>query len=168
MTKPCAVFWDIQNVGIPRGQSGNSIIRLIRSIITKPYNLNEILIIFFLCVCDVNKLPSNVGQPLTNLDVDIVQAYNGVKDSADIKIVDLMRKFVAVAGQDCTIILLSGDADYYGTLSDLKKLHNVSIYLNGLDDSYSLILDQISEYTFVLTSGVLKPIKSTSVLHINQ
>uniref|UniRef100_T1KGK8 NYN domain-containing protein n=1 Tax=Tetranychus urticae TaxID=32264 RepID=T1KGK8_TETUR len=74
---------------------------------------------------------------------------------------DLMRKFVAVAGKDCTIILLSGDADYYGTLSDLKKLHNVSIHLIRLENSFSPKLDQIADYTFVLNDGVLKPVKST-------
>uniref|UniRef100_T1KGG5 NYN domain-containing protein n=1 Tax=Tetranychus urticae TaxID=32264 RepID=T1KGG5_TETUR len=158
MGKPCAVFWDIQNVGIPRGQSVNSIIKLIRSTIIKPYELNEI---FFFCVCDVHKLSSNVGHSLVNLDVDIVQAYNGVKDSADIKIMDLMRKFVKVAGQECTIILLSGDADYYGTLSDLKKLHNASIHLIRLANSCSPKLEQIADYTFMLNNGVLKPIKST-------
>uniref|UniRef100_T1KGH5 NYN domain-containing protein n=1 Tax=Tetranychus urticae TaxID=32264 RepID=T1KGH5_TETUR len=158
MAKPCAVFWDIQNVGIPKGQSVNSIINLIRSTIIKPHNLDEI---FFFCVCDVHKLPSNVGQSLTNLDVDIVQAYNGVKDSADIKILDIMRKFVKFSGQDCSIILLSGDADYYGTLSDLKKLHNISIHLIRLANAFSPKLDQISDYTFILNDGVLKPIKST-------
>uniref|UniRef100_T1KGG6 NYN domain-containing protein n=1 Tax=Tetranychus urticae TaxID=32264 RepID=T1KGG6_TETUR len=158
MAKPCAVFWDIQNVGVPKGQSVNSIIELIRSTIIKPHNLDEI---FFFCVCDVQKLPSNVGNSLKNLDVDIVQAYNEVKDSADIKILDLMRKFVKVAGQDCTIILLSGDGDYCGTLSDLKRLHNVSIHLIRLANSFSPKLDQISNYTFMLTDGVLKPIKAT-------
>uniref|UniRef100_T1KGI4 NYN domain-containing protein n=1 Tax=Tetranychus urticae TaxID=32264 RepID=T1KGI4_TETUR len=160
MAKPCAVFWDIQNVGIPRGQSANSIVNLIRSTIIKPHNLNEIS---FFCVCDVNKLPANVGNSLIALDVDIVQAYNKFKDSADIKILDLMRKFVKHAGQDCTIILLSGDADYYGTLSDLKKLHNVSIHLVRLAHSFSPKLDQIADYAFMLNDGVLKPIKSTGV-----
>ncbi|XP_025017023.1 uncharacterized protein LOC112539064 [Tetranychus urticae] len=160
MAKPCAVFWDIQNVGIPKGQTVDSIVDLIRSTVIKPYNLNEI---FFFCVCDVHKLPSNVANSLIALDVDIVQAYNGVKDSADIKILDLMRKFVKVAGQECTIILLSGDGDYYGTLSDLKKLHNVSINLIRLANSFSPKLDQISDYTCMLNNGVLKPIKSTVV-----
>uniref|UniRef100_T1KGL4 NYN domain-containing protein n=1 Tax=Tetranychus urticae TaxID=32264 RepID=T1KGL4_TETUR len=150
MGKPCAVFWDIENIDVPKGQSVTSIVNLIRSTIIKPYNLNEI---FFFCTCDVHRLPKSVGQSLTKLDVDIVQAYNGVKDSADIKILDLMRKFVAVAGQDCTIILLSGDADYYGTLSDLKKLHNVSIHLIRLANSFSPKLEEISDYTFLLNNG---------------
>uniref|UniRef100_T1KGJ7 NYN domain-containing protein n=1 Tax=Tetranychus urticae TaxID=32264 RepID=T1KGJ7_TETUR len=125
--------------------------------IIKPHNLNEI---FFFCVCDVHKLPSNVGHSLTNVDF---QVHNGVADSAAIKIMDLMRKFVAVAGPGCTIILLSGDADYYGTLTDLKRLHNVSIHLIRLADSFACKLDQISDYTFILNNGVLKPIKSTAL-----
>uniref|UniRef100_T1KGK4 NYN domain-containing protein n=1 Tax=Tetranychus urticae TaxID=32264 RepID=T1KGK4_TETUR len=154
MGKSCAVFWDIENIDVPKGQSVASIVNLIRSTIIKPYNLKEV---FFFCVCDIHKLSTNVGQSLTKLDVNIVQAYNGVKDSADIVILDLMRKFVAAVGQDCTIILISGDADYYGTLSDLKKLHNVSIHLIRLANSFSPKLDQISDYTFMLNNGVLKP-----------
>uniref|UniRef100_T1KGL2 NYN domain-containing protein n=1 Tax=Tetranychus urticae TaxID=32264 RepID=T1KGL2_TETUR len=154
MTKPCAVFWDIENIDVPKGQSVASIVNLIRSTIIKPFNLTEI---FFFCVCDVYRLPKSTSQSLTKLGVDIVQAYNGVKDSADIKIMDLMRRFVKFSGQDCTIILLSGDADYYGTLSDLKKLHNVSIHLVRLEKSFSPKLDQISDYTFMLNNDVLKP-----------
>uniref|UniRef100_T1KGH1 NYN domain-containing protein n=1 Tax=Tetranychus urticae TaxID=32264 RepID=T1KGH1_TETUR len=158
MGKPCAVFWDIENIDVPKGQTVDSIVDLIRSTIIKPYNLNEI---FFFCVCDVHKLPANVGHSLIALDVDIVQAYNGVKDSADDKIMELMRKFVKFSGQDCTIILLSGDADYCDTLSYLKKLHNVSIHLVRLANSFSPKLDQIADYTFMLNNSVLKPIKST-------
>uniref|UniRef100_T1KGJ2 Uncharacterized protein n=1 Tax=Tetranychus urticae TaxID=32264 RepID=T1KGJ2_TETUR len=74
---------------------------------------------------------------------------------------DLMKKFVAFAGQDCTIILLSGEAAYYDALSNLKKLHNVSIHLIGLANSFSPKLVQIADNTFILNNGVLKPIKST-------
>uniref|UniRef100_T1KGH2 NYN domain-containing protein n=1 Tax=Tetranychus urticae TaxID=32264 RepID=T1KGH2_TETUR len=155
MAKPCAVFWNIDNIDVPKGQSVDSVVSLIRSTIIKPYNLNEI---FFFCVCDAHKLPSNVDHSMTNLDF---QTYNGLKDSADNKMLELMRKFVQFSGQDCTIILLGGDAGYYDDLSDLKKLHNISIYLIGLDDSYSLILDEISDYTFKLNDGVLEPVKST-------
>uniref|UniRef100_T1KGJ6 NYN domain-containing protein n=1 Tax=Tetranychus urticae TaxID=32264 RepID=T1KGJ6_TETUR len=154
MTKPCAVFWDIQNIDVPKGQTVDSIVDLIRSTIIKPYNLNEIS---FFCVCDVHQLPSNFGQSLTALNVDIVQAYNGIKYSADIKIMELIRKFVKVVGQGCTIILLSGDAEYYDALSDLKRLHNISIYLIGLANSCSPELDKISDITFILSNGVLKP-----------
>uniref|UniRef100_T1KGJ4 NYN domain-containing protein n=1 Tax=Tetranychus urticae TaxID=32264 RepID=T1KGJ4_TETUR len=157
MAKPCAVFWDIQNIDVPKGQTVDSIVDLIRSTIIKPYNLNEIS---FFCVCDVHQLPSNFGQSLTALNVDIVQAYNGIKDSADIKMMDLMRKFVKFSGQDCTIILLSGDADYRGTLSDLKRLHNVSIHLIRLANSCSPELDKMADYTFMLANGELKLVKS--------
>uniref|UniRef100_T1KGI2 NYN domain-containing protein n=1 Tax=Tetranychus urticae TaxID=32264 RepID=T1KGI2_TETUR len=119
---------------------------MLKSTIIKPHNLNEI---FFFCVCDVHNLTLNAELSLTNLDVDIVQANNGVKDSADIKILNLMRKFINVAGQDCTIILLSGNSGYYDTLSELKKLHNVSIHLIGLADSFSSKLVQIADYTFI-------------------
>uniref|UniRef100_T1KGI6 NYN domain-containing protein n=1 Tax=Tetranychus urticae TaxID=32264 RepID=T1KGI6_TETUR len=73
-----------------------------------------------------------------------------------------MRKFVKVAGQDCTIILLSGDGDYYGTLIELKKLHDVSIHVIKLSASCSPKLDQISDYTFMLANGELKPVKATA------
>uniref|UniRef100_T1KGK9 NYN domain-containing protein n=1 Tax=Tetranychus urticae TaxID=32264 RepID=T1KGK9_TETUR len=131
--KPCAVFWDIENERIPKEQSGTSIVNLIRSTVIKPHNLDEIS---FFCVGDVHKLSSNVCHSLIALDVDIVQAFNGIKNSADIKIKNLMRKFVRSAGQDCAIILLSGDGDYYGALTDLKKLHNVSIHLIRLAGSF--------------------------------
>uniref|UniRef100_T1KGG7 NYN domain-containing protein n=1 Tax=Tetranychus urticae TaxID=32264 RepID=T1KGG7_TETUR len=153
MIKYCAVFWDIQNADVPKGQTVDSIVDLIRSTVIKPYNLNEI---FFFCVCDVHKLPSNVDHSLTNVDF---QAYDGV--SADIKIMDLMRKFVSSAGPDCIIILLSCDVGYYGTLSDLKKLYNVSIYLIRLADSPSHKLDQIADHIFILNDGVPKPVEPT-------
>ncbi|XP_015786637.1 uncharacterized protein LOC107363880 isoform X2 [Tetranychus urticae] len=155
MAKPCAVFWDMQNIPVPKGKSVDFIVDLVRSAIIKPYNLDEI---FFFCVCDVHKLPANIGHLLTNLDF---QAHNGIKNSASIKIMDLMKKFVAFAGQDCTIILLSGEAAYYDALSNLKKLHNVSIHLIGLANSFSPKLVQIADNTFILNNGVLKPIKST-------
>uniref|UniRef100_T1KGK2 NYN domain-containing protein n=1 Tax=Tetranychus urticae TaxID=32264 RepID=T1KGK2_TETUR len=158
MGKPCAVFWDIQCTGIPIGQSVNSIVNLIRSTVIEPHNLDESS---FFCVGDVHKLSSNVCHSFIALGVDIVQAYNGIKNSADIKLMDLMRKFVKFSGKDCTIILLSGDADYYGTLSDLKKLHNVSIHLIRLANSFSPKLEQISDYTFMLNNSMLKPVKST-------
>uniref|UniRef100_T1KGJ0 NYN domain-containing protein n=1 Tax=Tetranychus urticae TaxID=32264 RepID=T1KGJ0_TETUR len=149
MAEPCAVFWDVQNVNVPKGKSVDFIVDLVRSAIIKPYNLDEI---FFFCVCDFRKLSSNIGHSLTNLDF---LAYDGFKDSADNKIIDLMRKFVKFAGQDCTIILLSGDGDYHGTLRDLKKLHNVSIHLIGLADSFSSKLVQIADNSFILNNGLL-------------
>ncbi|XP_015786582.1 meiosis regulator and mRNA stability factor 1-like [Tetranychus urticae] len=156
MIKPCAVFWDIQNIDVPKGQTVDSIVDLIRSTVIKPYNLYEIS---FFCVYDAHKSPANFDHSLTNLDF---LTYNGVKDSADMKIIDLMRKFVKVAGQDCTIILLSGDGDYYGTLIELKKLHDVSIHVIKLSASCSPKLDQISDYTFMLANGELKPVKATA------
>uniref|UniRef100_T1KGJ1 NYN domain-containing protein n=1 Tax=Tetranychus urticae TaxID=32264 RepID=T1KGJ1_TETUR len=165
MTKPCAVFWDIENIDVPKGHTVASIVNLIRSAIIKPFNLEEI---FFFCVCE-HELPSYIGQSLTALDVNIIQAYYGDKDSADIKILDLIRKFVKFSGQDCTIIFLSDYADCYSTLSDddnydrtlsdLKKLHNVSIHLIRLaNKTCSSNLDQIADYTFMLNDDVLKPV----------
>ncbi|XP_053214498.1 uncharacterized protein LOC128397774 [Panonychus citri] len=155
---PCAVFWDIQNIGVPKGQSAASVVSLIRSSIINLYNLREI---YFYCVCDVTKLPAHVGNPLTNKDVNIIQAYDYTKDSADIKILDLMRKFVENQGRKgCAIILLSGDGDYVGTLIDLKKLHNISIFLIRLENSFSIKLEQTANYTFVLSKGQLQPVQS--------
>uniref|UniRef100_T1KGI1 NYN domain-containing protein n=1 Tax=Tetranychus urticae TaxID=32264 RepID=T1KGI1_TETUR len=98
------------------------------------------------------------------MNVAIVQDYNGVKHSAKIKIMNLIRKFVKVAGQGCTIILLSGDADYYDTLSGLKNLHNVSIHQIGLANSFSFKIAQISDHTFMLNNGVLEP---QNIVNIN-
>ncbi|XP_053214506.1 meiosis regulator and mRNA stability factor 1-like [Panonychus citri] len=155
---PCAVFWDIQNIGVPKGQSAASIVSLIRSSIINLYELREI---YFYCVCDVTKLPAYVGNPLTNEDVNVVQTYDYTKDSADIKILDLMRKFVQNQRQECAVILLSGDGDYATTLSELKKLYNITVFLIHLKNSFSAKLIETANYTFVLNKeGLIYPVKS--------
>uniref|UniRef100_T1KGH4 Uncharacterized protein n=1 Tax=Tetranychus urticae TaxID=32264 RepID=T1KGH4_TETUR len=68
-----------------------------------------------------------------------------------------MRKFARFAGQDCTIILISYDDDYYNTLCYLKKIHNATIYIVNLEeDRMSRKLDQISDYRFLLDARTFK------------
>uniref|UniRef100_T1KGH6 Uncharacterized protein n=1 Tax=Tetranychus urticae TaxID=32264 RepID=T1KGH6_TETUR len=72
------------------------------------------------------------------------------------KIMDLMRKFVRFAGQDCAIILISYDTDYYNTLICLKKFHNATIHIVDLGHRFLGKLGEISDYTFVLDDYTFK------------
>lgn len=61
------IFWDIENVGVPKQKSAAAIVEKIREVFLKYYRESE-----FMVVCDVKKEPPLVMQELHDSQVNVL------------------------------------------------------------------------------------------------
>lgn len=109
--KNCGVFWDIENVGLPKGMKPREFREMIESRLSK-MNIEE-----FYCVTDTVKMNNNGPGFLESLEragMTIVHISSTSKNAADEKIIDLMNKYVDKGGQ--SLVLISGDVNYINHL----------------------------------------------------
>ena len=92
----CGIFWDIENVPIPKAVSTRGFIETIRKNILVENGLKEK---DFVCVCDTQKLPRNISEHLNLVGVTIIHINASSKNAADDKLKELMNKFVHIHGK---------------------------------------------------------------------
>lgn len=112
----CAVFWDIENVPIPRQVRPREFADRFRSTVLKPNGLNDEE---FYCVCDTVKLAQQKAHAeffdgLSKAGITVIHIQNCSKNAADEKIIDLMCKYVDKGGS--SIVLIAGDVNYVNHL----------------------------------------------------
>lgn len=126
MPVKCGLFWDIENVRVPRGELATDIVRSIRNLVTS----RSWIEIDFFVACDVYNQSSGLMRSLDLIGLTIIHVSNNVKNAADEKLKKLMTEFVNENGHnEIAIVLLTGDYDFATTLRGFKRNHNVTIYL---------------------------------------
>ncbi|CAF1652962.1 unnamed protein product [Adineta ricciae] len=111
------IFWDLENVQIPRTQKPFDIVQRIREMLVIKANLQEI---GFTCYCDVSTI-SQINQiSLIHANVRIAHVPNGKPGSVDRQILLDLDRFERAHDPPATIILITGDIDFVGKLSDLR------------------------------------------------
>ncbi|XP_041362324.1 meiosis regulator and mRNA stability factor 1-like isoform X2 [Gigantopelta aegis] len=118
------VFWDIENVHVPKWKSAFSVVQCIRDRFFS--GLREVE---FMCVCDIHKESKDVIQELNSAQVNVVHINATAKNAADDKIRQSLRRFADTHPAQTKIILISSDVNFTCDLSDLRHRKNFYIIL---------------------------------------
>ncbi|XP_069981416.1 meiosis regulator and mRNA stability factor 1 isoform X4 [Penaeus vannamei] len=160
---PIGVFWDIENCQVPKGLSATHVVQAVRSRFFTGYREAE-----FMCVCDTLKENSKILEELNDAQVNVVHVGSTVKNAADDKLLQSMRRFADIHGTGATIVLISGDSNFATELYDLRYRKNLRVILvhnAHAQDSLKLCAHQTALFTDVtqeLPQRVTKP-KSTNL-----
>ncbi|CAF1377792.1 unnamed protein product [Adineta steineri] len=112
------VFWDLENVQIPRTQKPFDIVQRVRQLLVIKPKLREI---GFTCYCDVSTL-SQINQiSLMHANVRIAHVPDGKPGSVDRQILLDLDRFERAHEPPATIILITGDIDFVGKFKSLKQ-----------------------------------------------
>ncbi|XP_060522951.1 meiosis regulator and mRNA stability factor 1 isoform X2 [Cylas formicarius] len=127
---PLGLFWDIENVSVPKMKSASVVVQKLREVFLKKYRESE-----FVVVCDVKKENPQIIQELHDSQVDLLHVSSSSKNAADEKLRQSLRRYAELHPAPSAVVLISGDVNFAGDLSDLryrKKLrvilvHNVNV-----------------------------------------
>ncbi|XP_076269252.1 meiosis regulator and mRNA stability factor 1-like protein isoform X4 [Rhynchophorus ferrugineus] len=147
---PMGIFWDIENVQVPKQKSAASVVQRIREVFLDNYREAE-----FVVVCDVKKEKPQILQDLHDSQVNLIHVSSTSKNAADEKLKQSLRRFAEFHPAPSAIILISGDINFAGDLSDLRYRKKINVYLlcheratkalilcaNEHHDFYQLMLD---------------------------
>ena len=121
-------FWDIENVPIPKGQKPFEIVQRIRQKLVIETGLQEA---DFSCYCNINTISQENQQSLHHAAVRIIHVPDRKPGAADRQIMLDLDRFERVVRPPATIVLISGDIDFVGKLSDLRhqaRFHVIVIH----------------------------------------
>ncbi|XP_030758760.1 meiosis regulator and mRNA stability factor 1 isoform X2 [Sitophilus oryzae] len=121
---PMGIFWDIENVCVPKHKSAASLVQKIRETFLENYRESE-----FVVVCDVKKENPQVLQELHDSQVNLIHVSSTSKNAADEKLRQSLRRFAEVNPAPSAIVLISGDINFAGDLSDLRYRKKIKVYL---------------------------------------
>jgi hypothetical protein len=110
-------FWDIENVPIPKGQRPFDIVQRIRQKLVIEPGLQEA---DFSCYCNITTIPQENQQSLSHAAVRLVHIPDRKSNAADRQILLDLDRFERVHKPPATVVLISGDIDFVGKLSDLR------------------------------------------------
>ncbi|CAC5393561.1 LKAP [Mytilus coruscus] len=121
---PIGVFWDIENISIPKKKSAFRIVQTIRHTFFNGHKEAE-----FVCVCDTVKERKDVIQELNAAQVTVIHVNATSKNAADDKLRQSLRRFADVYSSPATVLLLSSDVNFSSDLSDLRHRKNLNVIL---------------------------------------
>ncbi|CAF0905869.1 unnamed protein product [Adineta ricciae] len=110
-------FWDIENVPIPKGQKPFDIVQRIRQKLIIEAGLREDN---FSCFCDSAMISKDNQLSLLHANVSIVHVPDRKSGAVDRQIMLALDRFERAHRPPATIVLISGDIDFVGKLSDLR------------------------------------------------
>jgi len=110
-------FWDIENVPIPRGQKPFDIVQRIRQKLVVESGLREYS---FTCYCNSTTISQDNQLNLFHANVRIVHVPDRKPGAVDRQIMLELDRFERAHRPPATIVLISGDIDFVGKLSDLR------------------------------------------------
>jgi hypothetical protein len=112
-----SIFWDLENVQIPRMQRPFDIVQRIRRMLIITPGLQEV---GFTCYCDVNTISQANQLSLMNANVRISHVPDRKPNGVDRQILLDLDRFERTHRPPATIVLISGDIDFVGKLADLR------------------------------------------------
>lgn len=110
-------FWDIENVPIPRDQMPFDIVQRIRQKLVVEPGLREES---FACYCDSASIPQKKQLSLQNANVRIIHVPDRKPGASDRQIMLDLDRFERCYRPPATVVLISGDIDFVGKLSDMR------------------------------------------------
>ncbi|CAF0849553.1 unnamed protein product [Rotaria sp. Silwood1] len=110
-------FWDIENVPIPKAQKPFDIVQRIRQKLVIDAGLREYS---FSCYCNTTTISQENQLSLFHANVRIVHVPDRKIGAVDRQIMLELDRFERAHQPPATIVLISGDIDFVGKLSDLR------------------------------------------------
>lgn len=110
-------FWDIENVPIPKAQKPFDIVQRIRQKLVVEAGLREYN---FTCYCNSTTISQENQLSLFHANVRIVHVPDRKPGAVDRQIMLELDRFERAHRPPATIVLISGDIDFVGKLSDLR------------------------------------------------
>jgi meiosis arrest female protein 1 len=110
-------FWDIENVPIPKAQKPFDIVQRIRQKLVISTGLREYN---FTCYCNSTMISQENQLNLFHANVRIVHVPDRKPNAVDRQIMLELDRFERAHRPPATIVLISGDIDFVGKLSDLR------------------------------------------------
>ncbi|XP_019758563.2 meiosis regulator and mRNA stability factor 1 isoform X2 [Dendroctonus ponderosae] len=152
---PMGIFWDIENVGVPKQKSAAAIVEKIRGVFLKDYRESE-----FMVVCDVKKEQPLIMQELHDSQVNLIHVSSTSKNAADDKLRQSLRRFSDVHPAPSAILLITGDINFAADLFDLRYRKKIRVILvHNVNVSDALILSANDHYIF---TNLIQCVPSTS------
>lgn len=110
-------FWDIENVPIPKAQKPFDIVQRIRQKLVVESGLREYN---FTCYCNSTTISQDNQLNLLHANVRIIHVPDRKPGAVDRQIMLELDRFERAHRPPATIVLISGDIDFVGKLSDLR------------------------------------------------
>lgn len=152
------VFWDIENCNVPHGKGAGRVAEKVRSM---PFHAGRSEV-DFVVVCDVTKEREDVVDDLNAAQVTVQHVATGKKkNAADEKLRQVMRKFVdTYAGDEATLVLISGDQDFLPDLMDFRNRRGVRVVLlhnRVTGDNLKRAVDEAHDFHELLADVPARP-----------
>ncbi|XP_044005441.1 uncharacterized protein LOC122850347 [Aphidius gifuensis] len=146
-----ALFWDIENVRVPKGKTAEVLTQIARSTFSNGYNEIE-----FVVVCDVTKETEKDIKDLIKSKVKLIHISSTSKNAADEKLKQSVRRFADIHGNTATVALISSDINFAPDLSVLR--HRKKMYVLKPQKNFSIHNHPIKRPTKSESSSSLPPI----------
>ncbi|GBM09568.1 Meiosis regulator and mRNA stability factor 1 [Araneus ventricosus] len=130
---PIGVFWDFENVRVPRRKSAFDVVQAIRARFYANHHEAN-----FTVVCDTFKESREILDDLNAAQVDIIYTRATAKNSIDEKLKQCMRRFVRTNKSPSTLILLTGDANFVTDVSDFRHRDLIEVTMSIITDNLPL------------------------------
>ncbi|GFH54808.1 hypothetical protein CTEN210_11284 [Chaetoceros tenuissimus] len=128
MSRPLAIFWDIENVPIPTDWSGKEIISKIKSILLAH---GQIVCFRAYASIGLNQIPEEKRSELQLSGCHLVDCpHNGRKEVADKMIIVDSMEFAYNNLDGASLCFITSDVDYAYLLSKLNKPHCKTIVIS--------------------------------------
>ncbi|CAF0935109.1 unnamed protein product [Adineta steineri] len=112
-----SIFWDIENVPIPKGQKPFDIVQRIRQKLIIERSLHEV---GFSCYCNSITISESNQISLHHANVRIVHVPDRKPGACDRQIMLDLVRFERICHSPATVVLISGDIDFIGILNGLR------------------------------------------------
>ncbi|KAJ3325446.1 hypothetical protein HDV06_004305 [Boothiomyces sp. JEL0866] len=139
------VFWDFENVSVPNGYRGYTVVQQLKQLGLKLTNIHAI--------GNSNQLSASTRGELEESGVSILHVSSGKSAAADIAILVEIMKLIHFTGAPHTIVLITGDRDFSKILNLLETWQ------------YTCILIYHGNISPVLLNSCSRLLKWTDVLY---
>ncbi|XP_066139891.1 meiosis regulator and mRNA stability factor 1 isoform X1 [Euwallacea fornicatus] len=118
------IFWDIENVPVPKMKSPAAVVQRIREVFLEDYRESE-----FVVVCDVKREAPHIIQDLHDSQVNLIHVASTSKNAADEKLRQFLRRFAELHPAPSAVVLISGDINFASDLFDLRYCKKIRVIL---------------------------------------
>ncbi|KAF7995283.1 hypothetical protein HCN44_004755 [Aphidius gifuensis] len=161
-----ALFWDIENVRVPKGKTAEVLTQIVRSTFSNGYNEIE-----FVVVCDVTKETEKDIKDLIKSKVKLIHISSTSKNAAYEKLKQSVRRFADIHGNTATVALISSDINFAPDLSDFRHRKKMYVILLHNNHPSKALISCANEHHNLMklmkrtseSAKVLKPQKNFSI-----
>lgn len=140
---PMAVFWDLENIQIPKHKSVADILRKIRNTFLTNYVEED-----FFVVCDVSKEKKSIIDTLVLCNCTVIHVTSLAKNAADYKLQSLINKFSCrnIGG---SVLIISSDVNFLWVLTEARykyKNNIIIMHKKSVNDTFLKVANESVDF----------------------